>query len=74
GGGGAVALRVAVTGGMIGSLFVRSFERAERISLAMAARGYRGGPLPGERGRLSPSDWSFAAGFALLLAGVWLWP
>lgn len=37
------------TGRMIGALLVRSFERSERVYLAMAARGYRG-----EMKRLNP--------------------
>jgi cobalt/nickel transport system permease protein len=37
------SLRVpAVLGGMIGSLFIRSFERSERIYAAMLARGFAG--------------------------------
>lgn len=34
--------RAQVTGGMAGNLFLRSFDRAERIYAAMAARGYDG--------------------------------
>jgi cobalt/nickel transport system permease protein len=33
---------VAAMGGALGSLFVRVFERGERVYLAMASRGYRG--------------------------------
>lgn len=40
--GGSLAWRARVTGGMAGSLFLRSFDRAERIYAAMAARGYDG--------------------------------
>lgn len=40
--GGSLAWRGKVTGGMAGSLFVRSLERGERIHAAMAARGYDG--------------------------------
>ncbi len=40
--GGTLAWRARVTGGMAGNLFLRSFERAERIYAAMAARGYDG--------------------------------
>jgi cobalt/nickel transport system permease protein len=72
-GGGTLALRAGVTGGIVGSLFIRSFERAERVSLAMAARGYRG-DLPATRqGRFQSSDLWFALGFGLLLTGIWLW-
>ncbi|OQA46943.1 MAG: Nickel transport protein NikQ [Chloroflexi bacterium ADurb.Bin325] len=40
--GGTVAWRARVTGGMAGNLFLRSFDRADRIYNAMAARGYDG--------------------------------
>ena len=40
--GGTVAWRARVTGGMAGSLFIRSYERSERIYDAMVARGYDG--------------------------------
>jgi cobalt/nickel transport system permease protein len=40
--GGSVAWRARVTGGMAGNLFLRSFERADRIYAAMLARGYDG--------------------------------
>ena len=72
-GGGTLVLRAGVAGGIVGSLFIRSFERAERVSLAMAARGYRGDLSPARRERLRPSDLWFAAGFTLLLMGIWLW-
>lgn len=34
--------RLSAVGGIIGSLFVRTLDRGERIHLAMCARGYRG--------------------------------
>jgi cobalt/nickel transport system permease protein len=40
--GGGVVWRARVTGGMAGSLFLRSFERADRIYAAMLSRGYDG--------------------------------
>ncbi len=40
--GGGVMWRARVTGGMAGSLFLRAFERGDRIYMAMAARGYDG--------------------------------
>jgi cobalt/nickel transport system permease protein len=72
-GAGTLALRVGVTGGIVGSLFIRSFERAERVSLAMAARGYRGGVPATAAGRLRPTDLAFGAGFMLFLMGIWRW-
>jgi cobalt/nickel transport system permease protein len=48
--GGSLVWRARVTGGMAGSLLLRSFDRGERIYAAMAARGYDGEvrsfPLP----------------------------
>ncbi|MBN1889791.1 MAG: cobalt ECF transporter T component CbiQ [Thermoflexales bacterium] len=48
--GGSLGWRARVAGGMAGNLFLRSFDRAERIYAAMAARGYDGEvralPLP----------------------------
>ena len=49
-GGGSLAWRTKVVGGMAGSLFLRSYERSERIYAAMLSRGFRG-----EIRSLSPS-------------------
>lgn len=71
---GTLALRAGTTGGILGSLFIRSFERSERLSAAMAARGFSGAlPREVER-RLVAADWGLLVGFALFLVGVWLWP
>jgi cobalt/nickel transport system permease protein len=40
--GGSVTWRARVTGGMAGSLFLRAFERSDRIYMAMVSRGYDG--------------------------------
>ena len=40
--GGSLAWRARVLGGMIGSLFIRSYERSERIYAAMVSRGFAG--------------------------------
>jgi cobalt/nickel transport system permease protein len=39
-GGGSVLWRARVTGAMVGSLFIRSYERSERIIAAMQSRGF----------------------------------
>lgn len=48
--GGSLAWRARVTGGMAGNLFLRAFERSDRIYMAMLSRGYDGEvralPLP----------------------------
>jgi cobalt/nickel transport system permease protein len=41
-GGGSIAWRARVTGAMVGSMFLRSYERSERIYAAMQARGFEG--------------------------------
>jgi cobalt/nickel transport system permease protein len=40
--GGGLTWRAQVAGGMVGNLFLRSYERSERVYAAMLARGYRG--------------------------------
>ncbi len=45
GAGASLGAKVRVVGGMIGSLMLRSFDRAERIHRAMLARGYDGGQV-----------------------------
>jgi cobalt/nickel transport system permease protein len=41
-GGGRVLWRAKVTGQLVGTLFLRSFERSERVYVAMLSRGYAG--------------------------------
>ena len=40
--GGSLWWRARVAGGMVGNLFLRSYERSERVYAAMVARGYAG--------------------------------
>jgi cobalt/nickel transport system permease protein len=48
--GGGLIWRARITGGMVGNLFLRGFERSDRIYMAMLSRGYDGEvrafPLP----------------------------
>lgn len=39
-----VGRRIMAVGGIIGTLFIRTLDRSQRIQIAMAARGYRGEP------------------------------
>lgn len=41
-GGGSVIWRAKVTGRLVGTLFLRAFERSERVYVAMLSRGYAG--------------------------------
>jgi cobalt/nickel transport system permease protein len=76
--GGSVAWRARVTGGMAGSLFLRGFERSDRIYVAMLSRGYDGEvrdlPLPpfASRSRLVLALGLACLGF-LLLFGLFFW-
>jgi cobalt/nickel transport system permease protein len=66
-GGGSLIWRGRVTGSLVGSLFIRSYERSERVYAAMLSRGYDGNtkgadlPRPDERALL---------GFAVTLVAI----
>ena len=76
--GGSLVWRARVTGGMAGNLFLRAFERSERIYVAMLSRGYEGEvralPLPS----FTRAHWlTLATGLAVLglflLFGILFW-
>jgi cobalt/nickel transport system permease protein len=56
-----VLWRARVTGNMAGQLFLRSYERSDRIYNAMLARGYSGQMRTLNPHVMKNSDWSFAA-------------
>jgi cobalt/nickel transport system permease protein len=65
--GGGIVWRARVTGGMAGSLFVRGFDRADRVYAAMLARGYDG------ETRALPAPPVAPPQYAVLAAGIaWL--
>ena len=78
-GGGSLRWRAGVVGGMVGSLFLRSYERSERVYAAMQARGFDG-EFRSMGGRaLTATDWTAfaivaAAIVALVLAGQFVLP
>lgn len=63
--GGTLAWRAGVLGGLVGNLFVRSYERSERVYQAMVARGFRGQLRSGRRRGVPLGD--LATGLALIL-------
>ncbi|MGH2544871.1 MAG: cobalt ECF transporter T component CbiQ, partial [Ardenticatenaceae bacterium] len=66
--GGALLWRARIAGNMAGQLLIRSIERADRVYLAMVARGYRGQLLTMNRHTMDPRDWQIGlAAFGLLL-------
>lgn len=75
--GGRLTWRARVTGGMAGSLLLRSFERSERVYAAMLARGYDGEVRNLPHPALTRRDWlvlGFGVGllFFLGLLGILL--
>jgi cobalt/nickel transport system permease protein len=69
GSGGSIRWRARVLGNMVGSLFLRSYERAERIYAAMRSRGYDGEMKSLATASLRGADYAMlATTFALLAA------
>jgi len=62
-----VVWRARVTGSMAGQLFLRSYERSDRIYNAMLARGYKGQLRTLTPHVMGASDWSYAVLSILLL-------
>lgn len=50
----------------LGALFIRSYERGERVHLAMLSRGYTGAFVLGEGRAARPADWVAALAPALV--------
>jgi cobalt/nickel transport system permease protein len=66
-----------VLGPTAGALFVRSFERGERVHLAMVSRGYAGRIPTGPQRPVPAEEWVIAlvlpvAASVVLLAGLML--
>lgn len=70
GSGGPVAWRAKVLGNMVGSLFLRSYERSERVFAAMTARGFRGEVRPLAAPAMTVGDWLALALLVACLAVV----
>jgi len=60
--------QISALGGVIGTLFIRSYERGERVYRAMLARGYDGEIRTLSELRFSLADPCFAVSFLLCLA------
>ena len=67
GGGGTVWWRARVTGNMAGQLFLRSWERSDRVYNAMLARGYAGHLYTLNAHVMDQEDWRLFAGAMLIL-------
>ncbi len=75
--GGSMTWRARVTGAMVGSLFIRSYERSERIYAAMLARGFAGTfhtaelPRPDQRSLIWFGVALVAVAVFVIAANVW---
>lgn len=70
--GGRLLWRARVTGGMAGSLFLRSLERSDRVYAAMLTRGYNGELPQSENYALSQKDKITLWAILGVLALVWI--
>jgi len=68
--GGTIGWRARVLGNMVGSLFIRSYERSERIYAAMLARGYDGTVRFGDERALARADWLLLTSTLAVLGGL----
>lgn len=62
--------RARVAGNMVGQLFLRSYERSDRVYNAMVARGFKGKFLTFTPHTMQPTDWIALVLFLLILIGV----
>lgn len=60
-GGGSVAWRAKIAGNMAGQLFLRSYERSDRVYNAMLSRGYKGELMTIHPHHFHASDWLFGS-------------
>jgi cobalt/nickel transport system permease protein len=72
-GGGSIRWRAQTAGNMAGQLFLRSYDRSDRIFNAMMARGYTGQPLTLNPHKMKLPDWvALALAALVLLALQWI--
>lgn len=71
-GGGSILWRARVAGNMVGQLFLRSYERSDRVYNAMLARGYRGHFLTLNPHAMRPVDWLSGFVAVIMLLGLQL--
>ncbi len=69
--GGTIPWRARVTGGMVGSVFLRSLERSDRVYAAMLSRGYSGGFPESEKIILSRKNQLYLALGLSLFTLLW---
>lgn len=62
--------QIKTIGNMVGTLFLRSYERGERVYVAMLARGFDGKTLTLSNLHLARQDFYFGVGFLTCLAFI----
>jgi len=62
--------QISIVGNMIGTLFIRSYERGERVYAAMVSRGFDGQSRTLDRLHFSRLDIYFIAGISLVLVCI----
>jgi cobalt/nickel transport system permease protein len=65
--GSTVTWRARIAGNMAGQLFVRSFERSDKVYNAMVARGYTGHFLTLNPHLMRATDWAVGMGGVIVL-------
>jgi cobalt/nickel transport system permease protein len=65
--GGSIGWRARIAGNMAGQLFIRSYERSDRVYNAMVARGYTGTLQTLNPHRITVDDWLLGSLVVLLL-------
>lgn len=68
--GGSLAWRARVAGHMAGQLFLRSYERSDRVYQAMLARGYQGQLLTVHPHEMEGRDWLVGGAAVLILLTI----
>jgi cobalt/nickel transport system permease protein len=63
-------VQAGVIGRLLGTLFLRSYERGERVYMAMVARGFDGGMPDSGNARLRKGDYVFLAGTAAVFLAL----
>jgi cobalt/nickel transport system permease protein len=71
-GGGNLLWRARTAGNMVGQLFLRSYERSDRIYHAMLSRGYSGHLRTLNQHEMQTNDWLIIALAFLLIASLQL--
>ncbi len=65
--GGGILWKLRTIGNMVGTLFIRSYERSERVYAAMAARGFDGQSRTLDRSRFKMADALFGIGLGTII-------